>query len=300
MVRRGFPCCLCKKWAEEQFAYMREFNLERFGNQPCPECGRTEEKVVTLIDSYSDDHSKAYRKYISCVKCVPAMGDFDYIWDNDKVCHECFTKLKNEQEWTPQWSPQNTCQRPCKILENHCHRCGKQRWLSGIDSCNGACKGSGEVTTCKIEHVPSNNLEKNDGSVDLAKENQQLRQELAEVKNQLAQVLAELKKLKNNSSNKDSEKLEQQIVQNEKLIKDSENLSVAEVQEQVNKSQILAQEVKNVSTTFYWKSSKGRKRDNSDLVLFLTGSVAVVIISGLVFALLLGKRNERQKKKKSY
>jgi len=121
---------------------------------------------------------------------------------------------------------------------------------------------------------------------DLQKENQQLRQELSEVKKQLAQVLEELKKLKNNSNNKDSEKLEQQIVQNEKLIKDSENISVAEVQEQVNKSQALMKEFNvGVSST---KDDKG----NGSLPYVIGGS-AILASVGIIGYFLLKKNKQK-------
>ncbi|CAG8505372.1 5702_t:CDS:2 [Paraglomus brasilianum] len=107
-----------------------------------------------------------------------------------------------------------------------------------------------------------------------------------EVKNQLAQVLAELKKLKNNSSNKDSEKLEQQIVQNEKLIKEGENLSVAEVQEQVNKSQALMKEFNNVSAT------EDNKVGNGSLPYVVGGSV--ILASAGIIGYFLLKKNKRK------
>ncbi|CAG8837114.1 28934_t:CDS:2, partial [Racocetra persica] len=84
---------------------------------------------------------------------------------------------------------------------------------------------------------------KNDNHSDLRKENHELRQQLAEVKKQLAEVLEELRKLKNNSSGSDSEKLEQQIIHNEKLIKNSEAVSVNEIKDQINKSQALMNKV---------------------------------------------------------
>ncbi|CAG8758068.1 33463_t:CDS:2, partial [Racocetra persica] len=88
----------------------------------------------------------------------------------------------------------------------------------------------------------------NDNHSDLRKENRDLRQQLAEVKKQLAEVLEELRKLRNNSSGSDSEKLEQQIVQNEKLIKNSEAVSANEIKDQINKSQALMNEVSATGT----------------------------------------------------
>ncbi|CAG8448193.1 812_t:CDS:2 [Racocetra fulgida] len=95
---------------------------------------------------------------------------------------------------------------------------------------------------CEMEHV-SGDLVKNDNHSHLRKENHELRQQLAEVKQQLAEVLEELRKLRNNSSGSDSEKLEQQIIHNEKLIKNSEAVSVNEIKDQINKSQALMNEV---------------------------------------------------------
>jgi len=121
----------------------------------------------------------------------------------------------------------------------------------------------------------------------LQKENQELRQELAEVKKQLSRVLEELKKLKNNVNGKDSEKLNQQIVRNEKLIKEGENVPLSEVQEQVNKSQALMKEFDvGVSST---KDDKG----NGSLP-YVIGGLVILAAAGIIGYFLL-KKNKRNK-----
>jgi len=123
---------------------------------------------------------------------------------------------------------------------------------------------------------------KEDKNSDLRKENQELRQELAEVKNQLAQVLEELKRLRGNTSGKDSEKLNQQIAHNEKLIKEGENISLSEVQEQVNKSQALMKEFNNVSST------EDNKAGNGSFPYVVGGSV-ILASAGIIGYFLLRK-----------
>ncbi|CAG8649258.1 10007_t:CDS:2, partial [Ambispora gerdemannii] len=119
--------------------------------------------------------------------------------------------------------------------------------------------------------------------VSIVEENQELRQQLAAVQKQLAEVLAELKKLKNNSTGKDSEKLNQQIVQNERLIASGSAVSEVEVRDQINKSEAL---MKEFNTTV--SPVNDNKKDND----FSTGLViggGILALMGLMAILIIKK-----------
>ncbi|CAG8657845.1 15962_t:CDS:2, partial [Cetraspora pellucida] len=107
----------------------------------------------------------------------------------------------------------------------------------------------------------------------LQQENHDLRQQLAEVKKQLAEVLEELRKLKNNSSGSDSEKLEQQIIQNERLIKSSESVSVDEIKSEINKSQAL---MNKVNTTV------SQNKDDKGPLPYVIGGSVLVGVAGII------------------
>ncbi|CAG8694007.1 2292_t:CDS:2 [Ambispora leptoticha] len=150
----------------------------------------------------------------------------------------------------------------------------RKKEIEDIRPSDNNCQKCGALLCEEAKKVKSN----------LVKENQALRQELAEVKNQLAQVLEELKKLKSNVNGKDREKLNQQIVQNEKLIKEGENISLSEIQEQVNKSQALMKEFNvGVSST---KNDKG----NSSLPYIIGGSVILAAVGIIGYFRLKNKR----------
>lgn len=239
----GFPCRICKKKVKERFCYTREYN-EKYGNQPCPNCGKILKWVVELADNYLPLYNGSYKKkYVGCLECNPVMSDTEMIWYTDRVCGDCFFGRKGK----------------------------------------------------KIQ----NDTKKNNSLTNLAQENQELCQKLAEVQKQLAEVLAELKKLRNNLNGKDGEKLklEYQIFKNEKLIKNQENTSLSEIQEQVNKSQTLIKEVQNTSAIFPTKSTEERKRNNSHLTPYLLGGLVVISICGLMFVggLLVGKKSKKVK-----
>jgi len=127
--------------------------------------------------------------------------------------------------------------------------------------------------------------DKNDNLSDLARENHDLRQQLAEVKKQLAEVLEELRKLKNNSSGSDSEKLEQQIIHNEKLIKNSEAVSVNEIKDQINKSQALMNEV---------SATGAPNEDDKGSLPYVIGGSVILASAGIIGYLLL-RKNKRNK-----
>jgi len=119
-------------------------------------------------------------------------------------------------------------------------------------------------------------LDKNANGSDysgLQQENHDLRQQLAEVKKQLAEVLEELRKLKNNSSGSDSEKLEQQIIQNERLIKSSESVSVDEIKSELNKSQAL---MNKVNTTV------SQNKDDKGPLPYVIGGSVLVGVAGII------------------
>ncbi|KLL04711.1 MAG: hypothetical protein MRERV_14c066 [Mycoplasmataceae bacterium RV_VA103A] len=93
MTRRGFPCSICKKWKEQRFAYTRCFN-KKYGNRPCPDCGRISQRIVELVDN--DNGFK--RSFIGCLECNPAMKYVEY---TDRVCADCYEEknkiLLNQQ-----------------------------------------------------------------------------------------------------------------------------------------------------------------------------------------------------------
>ncbi|KLL05077.1 MAG: hypothetical protein MRERV_6c076 [Mycoplasmataceae bacterium RV_VA103A] len=174
------------------------------------------------------------------------------------------------------------------LLQAHCGECNK--WINPRDGyfvckehkthfCSSEC--ANKWNKCEMEHV-SGDLVKNDNHSDLRKENHELRQQLAEVKQQLAEVLGELRKLKNNSSGSDSEKLEQQIIHNEKLIKNSEVVSVNEIKDQINKSQALMNEVSATGAP--------NKDDKGSLPYVIGGSVLVGVAGIIGYLVVKSKR----------
>jgi len=123
---------------------------------------------------------------------------------------------------------------------------------------------------------------------DLIKENHELRQQLSVVQKQLAEVLTELKKLKNNSTGKDTEKLNQQIVQNERLIESGSAVSEVEVRDQINKSEAL---MKEFNTTV--SPVNDNKKDNGSLPYVIGGSV--ILASAGIIGYCLLKKNRKGK-----
>jgi len=85
--RKGFPCSICKKWVEERFAYTRCFN-KKYGNRPCPDCGRVSQRIAELVDN--DNNFR--RTFIGCLECNPMLK---YVSYSDRVCSLCFEE-KNE------------------------------------------------------------------------------------------------------------------------------------------------------------------------------------------------------------
>jgi hypothetical protein len=134
----------------------------------------------------------------------------------------------------------------------------------------------------------------------LIKENQELRQQLTEVKQKLDQVSAELRKLKNSSVGKDTEKLTQQIIENKRLVGEDKNDFVAEVKEQVDKSEALMREVKinatmrDLKVREFNKSQKLSDKKDIGVNGILVGIIGAILITSVIIA----KRNLRKKVEK--
>lgn len=108
------------------------------------------------------------------------------------------------------------------------------------------------------------------GRVNLEKENQELRQQLAQVQDELARVLAELKKL----TGKGNQELEEQQAENEKVINHG---SEAEIKQQVQKSQALVQQLNsNLKTT-----APNKKEPQNSSLPYLIGGGSLLLVAGL-------------------
>lgn len=118
--------------------------------------------------------------------------------------------------------------------------------------------------------------------INIKKENQELKQQLAGIQKKLAEVLAELKNLKDND--KLVNELTQTQEKNQQLIS-TDNISVSQVQEQVQKSETLLSKVKNVSFV-----PNSNEKENSVMPYVIGGSF-ILAFSGIV-GLLLKKRNK--------
>jgi len=139
----------------------------------------------------------------------------------------------------------------------------------------------------KIEHEKNchcrgnscKNLVKNDASADLIKENEKLKQQLAELQKQLVQIAAELKKLKGESSEKLAAELAQVQEDNEKLTKNGK-VSASEVANQVNKTKELvrkvnASQVGVMTTSASVPANDLGKTDNSSAFPYVGGALLV-------------------------
>jgi len=202
-------------------------------------------------------------------------------WHDNKACPDC-GKIK---------------QRGVSIVEGMCDK--MKRIYVGCLDCNPVMDDDENIwftdrvcvqcfLECKKQTKNDVGITKNSSLfTDLQKENQELRQQLAAVQKQLAEVLAELKKLKNNSTGKDSEKLNQQIVQNERLITSGSAVSEVEVQDQINKSEAL---MKEFNTTV--SPVNDNKKDNGSLPYVIGGSV--ILVSAGIIGYFLLKKNKRK------
>lgn len=119
----------------------------------------------------------------------------------------------------------------------------------------------------------------------LVKENQELKQQLAEVQKKLAEVLAELKIIKGENNDNLVSELTQAQEKNQQLIS-TDNISDSQVQEQVQKSEALLNEVKVMSFT-----PNLNEKENSVMPYVIGGSF-ILAISGMAGLLLLKKKNK--------
>lgn len=153
---------------------------------------------------------------------------------------------------------------------------------------------------CFFEWGEKKDTEKINWLTNLIKENQELRQQLTEVKQKLDQVSAELRKLKNSSVGKDTEKLTQQIIENKRLVGEDKNDFVAEVKEQVDKSEALMREVKinatmrDLKVREFNKSQKLSDKKDIGVNGILVGIIGAILITSVIIA----KRNLRKKVEK--
>jgi hypothetical protein len=124
---------------------------------------------------------------------------------------------------------------------------------------------------------------------DLAKENQELKSQLAEVQKQLTEVLEELKKLRNNSSVQNNAELDQQIDYNEKIIRNVKEVPEAEIKEQVQKSQALLKGAVNNTTV---SPNKGKENGAGSLPYVIGGSI-ILAMAGVIGYFLVKKNKQR-------
>lgn len=133
----------------------------------------------------------------------------------------------------------------------------------------------------EIDYSP----EKSRISGSLVKENQELKQQLAEVQKKLAEALSELKNLKGESNDELVNELTQTQAKNRQLVS-TDNISDSEVQEQVQRSEALLNEVKSMSF-----DPNLNKKENS-VMPYVVGGSFILAISGMVGLLLLKKKNK--------
>jgi len=125
------------------------------------------------------------------------------------------------------------------------------------------------------------------GKTDLAKENQELKSQLAKVQKQLTEVL---KKLRNSSVGQNNAELDQQIDYNEKLISHVEEVPEAEIKEQVQKSQAL---LENTTVNAAVSPSQNKEKNSGSLPYVIGGSV--ILISAGIISYFLLKKNKKSK-----
>jgi len=121
--------------------------------------------------------------------------------------------------------------------------------------------------------------------INIKKENQELKQQLAEVQKKLAEVLSELKNLKGGSNDELVNELTQTQAKNQQLIS-TDNISDSQVREQVQKSEALLNGVKVMSF-----APNSNKKENS-VMPYVVGGSFILAISGMVGLLLLKKKNK--------
>jgi len=127
------------------------------------------------------------------------------------------------------------------------------------------------------------------GKSDLAKENRELKNQLAEVQKQLKEVLEELKKLRNSSAGRNNKELDQQIDYNEKLIRNVKEVPEVEIKEQVQKSQALLKGAVDNTTV---SPDKGKENGVGSLPYVIGGSIILAMVG--VIGYFLVKKNKRK------
>ena len=141
------------------------------------------------------------------------------------------------------------------------------------------------VGSSQQEKSPEQSVVSNNSQELIIKENQELKQQLAEIQKKLAEVLAELKNIKVKNNDNLVSELTQTQAKNQQLIS-TDNISVSQVQEQVKKSEALLSEVKSVSF-----APNSNEKENSVMPYVIGGSF-ILAISGIVGLLLLKKSNK--------
>jgi len=148
-----------------------------------------------------------------------------------------------------------------------------------------------KITGSAVKNIPQSNTSLVESETELpviVKENEELKQQLAEVQKKLTKALAELKTLKGKDNDQLVNELTQNQEKNQQLIS-MDNISVSKVREQVQKSEALLNKSNNISFI-----PNSNEKGNS-IMPYLIGGGIVVLVLGVIIGIVGKKRIKKSK-----